>query len=287
MWLTGKDYIIQYLYIKDTYFIKSIESCEFMAKKNIVIVGYPKSGTTWASSLIAELIGCPLIGDWGFDHITADFKEGNSRKSDYSCYKSHHTLETITAASSLSIHRIIYIIRDPRDIVISGEHYFNFLPRPLSFLRNANKGVLGKLARQLSAKLVTQNNKRKQMTAAVLYGNHAVNQWLESKWSDHYKSYHNAAVTIVKYEDLLEDTEAACLSICKALNIEISQTHLSSSIHNQSFEHKKKQVATQQHKYLNKLIRTGKSGNWKTVFAPKLVALFKKELADSQEYYTF
>ena len=258
-----------------------------MEHKNIVIVGYPKSGTTWASSLVAELIECPLVGDWGFDHITADFKEGQNRITDYKCYKSHHTYDTIAEASSQPIHKIIYIIRDARDIVISGAHYFNFLPKPFSFLRDVQWGSLGKLARNLSSRFVSQNGKKQQMIDAVLYGNASVNQWLESKWSDHYKSYHTAEVTIIRYEDLLKDTEASCRAICKALNIEISQEHLTQSIHNQSFAHKKKQVVAQEHQYLNKLIRTGKSGNWKTEFSAEVVALFKKELSESQEYYQF
>ena len=38
-----------------------------MSKKNIIIVGYPKSGTSWLSRLVAELIQCEFLGDWGYD----------------------------------------------------------------------------------------------------------------------------------------------------------------------------------------------------------------------------
>ena len=35
--------------------------------KNIIVVGYPKSGCTWATRLVAELVGCPVGGFWQSD----------------------------------------------------------------------------------------------------------------------------------------------------------------------------------------------------------------------------
>ncbi len=108
-------------------------------KKNIIIVGYPKSGTTWLSRLVAELVSCPLQGDWGFEDLNAPYKEGQNRTSEFQVFKSHHTFQEIKSASNLDIHKIIYIIRDPRDVVISGVHYFNFLPKLLAEKQKSSK----------------------------------------------------------------------------------------------------------------------------------------------------
>ncbi|HMB99984.1 MAG TPA: sulfotransferase domain-containing protein, partial [Flavobacteriaceae bacterium] len=93
-------------------------------KKNIVIVGYPKSGTTWIARLVAELVECPLEGAWGFESVTTAYEEGRKRTSDFICYKSHHTFNEIYSVKK-GIYKIIYVVRDPRDIVISSLYYFN------------------------------------------------------------------------------------------------------------------------------------------------------------------
>ena len=59
--------------------------------KKIIVVGYPKSGCTWATRLVAELVGCPVAGFWQSDKKEIAI-EGEDRVSDFRCYKSHHQL---------------------------------------------------------------------------------------------------------------------------------------------------------------------------------------------------
>jgi len=175
-------------------------------KKNIVIVGYPKSGTTWISRLVAELIDCPLQGDWGFDDLDQPYMQGLERDSEFECFKSHHTYETIKDISEKKIHKIIYVIRDPRDIVISGIHFFDFIPKKVqAVIKALPKGgtVYGFLKKPLHIVWGVKTRK-KQMINAVLYGSSSPNKWLKTSWNDHYKGYQNTNVHIVKYEDLIK-----------------------------------------------------------------------------------
>ena len=45
----------------------SVGRLSFRPVKNIIVAGYPKSGCTWATRLLAELVGCPVAGFWNSD----------------------------------------------------------------------------------------------------------------------------------------------------------------------------------------------------------------------------
>lgn len=57
--------------------------------KKIIIAGYPKSGNTWLTRLVAEIVGCPVTGFLYSQHFEIA-KEGGDRKSEFECFKSHH-----------------------------------------------------------------------------------------------------------------------------------------------------------------------------------------------------
>jgi len=92
------------------------------SKINVIVNGYPKSGTTWLTKLVGDL-------------LTA----GTERVSTYACYKSHHNYDELVDQFNDKT-KLIYIIRDPRDIVVSGAYHFSFLPiRMKSVLRRMIK----------------------------------------------------------------------------------------------------------------------------------------------------
>ncbi|WP_299313726.1 sulfotransferase domain-containing protein [uncultured Aquimarina sp.] len=256
-----------------------------MSKKNIVIVGFPKSGTTWASRLIAELIECPLNGDWGYENITSLYEEGEERISQYQCYKSHHTYDEIKKVSPLKIHKIIYVIRDPRDIVISGIHYFNFTISYFPFIKLLRIKMINHFLKKVLNKLIPKKTKKKLMNEAVLHGGKDVNYWLKTPWKEHYKKYFGKEILFVKYEDLLESPEIECNQILDYLQIESTSEHIKESINKQSFQKRKQEVSNRNNSSLKKLIRNGSQGYWKKEFTDREIALFKKELKDCNPFY--
>lgn len=255
-----------------------------MTKKNIIIVGYPKSGTTWLSRLISELVSCPLIGDWGYDNIEALYKEGIDRVSEYRVYKSHHSYNELKKVSSKNIYKIIYIIRDPRDVVISGLHYFNFLPKLLA----EKEGLkINLVLKKTYNNLVSKKEKKRQMIQAVLYGNNNITPWLNLSWKDHYTPYHKNNIHFIKYEDLIDSPENECNKLLAYLGTSSNQDHIKHSIDKQSFQKIKINESNKNNKQLNKLLRKGVYGNWEKEFTKKEVSLFKEKLKGLNNYYQF
>jgi hypothetical protein len=252
-----------------------------MTKKNIIIVGYPKSGTTWLVRLVAELISCPVYGDWGFETTEALYKEGSDRDSVYQCFKSHHTYVELQKASELKIHKIIYIVRDPRDIVISGVHYFNFKRTLFSKMSKFSK------ATTLLNKTISNKEKKKQMILSVLNGSETVNTWHKNSWQKHYSTYLNKNILFVKYEDLIDSPEIEGKNILNYLKISVPETHIKKSIEKQSFQNKKLEIINSNDKQLKKLLRQGKYGYWKKEFSKKEILLFKNKLKNNQDFYQF
>ena len=97
-------------------------------KRRIIICGYPKSGTTWLTRLAAEIVGCPGVGLWCLPGVYDGSMEGQERVSEFEVYKSHHDIGKLEGTFKYYANgseRIIYVVRDPRDIIVSASHFFS------------------------------------------------------------------------------------------------------------------------------------------------------------------
>lgn len=242
--------------------------------RNIVVAGYPKSGTTWLTRLTAELIRCPVKGFWGEPDKPEIAVEGQNRSSEYACYKSHHQLHELRQAGP-PIEAVIYIVRDPRDVIISGSRYF----RPPRF------GVVGKAVRYLPVlgevyKRVfeTRDYRTRRMMKAVLYGDVEVNYWCRISWKAHLVPYAESKHMLVRYEDLLEDAQQVCRRIVGHLEIERSAGHLEKSVYKQSKDYKKREFIRKGELGKANFIRAGTHRQWEDMLSTNRVEIVNRKL---------
>ncbi|MEP3300408.1 MAG: hypothetical protein ABJO05_00390, partial [Roseibium sp.] len=79
----------------------------------IVVVGYPKSGNTWLTRLIADTLNCPSKGYAGIANNHDIALEGEDRTSNRFLLKSHHVHATWDRVRHPRV-KMISIVRDPR-----------------------------------------------------------------------------------------------------------------------------------------------------------------------------
>jgi len=187
-----------------------------ITSKNIIIVGYPKSGNTWATRLVAELIKCPVAGFLDEPDNKDIVIEGAERKSLYAAFKAHHTIDKLVK-SPTAIHKVICIVRDPRDIAVSGAHFFKKLNtfRSETILDNFDA-----------------------MVETLCHGS-SYAAWCNTAWSQHvtgYLSNYSDLLIIIRYEDLIADGLKQLRRIAAFLNVDRTDTEIQECINKQHFE---------------------------------------------------
>ncbi|KAA3615769.1 MAG: hypothetical protein D8M58_16390 [Calditrichaeota bacterium] len=233
--------------------------------KNIIIVGYPKSGTTWLTRLVADLLQCPIKGNWGFDDPDQPIIEGADRESEFACYKSHHIYDELNQVSTGSIFKIIYLIRDPRDVVVSGTNFFAH-----DYNLRGIKAILSKMYNLVKGTKTV----KEQMVQAVLKGNESLDKWCKVSWQKHYLPYHSNKALFVQFEKLVADPIDECSAILNYLSLNKTDMEIQETINRQSFKNKKNQASITNDRFENHLLRKGRYGYWRKEFNRKQKQLF-------------
>ena len=210
-----------------------------MAKRAIVVVGYPKSGNTWATRLVAQLLDCPVRGFLGEPENEEIAIEGSDRISEYEVFKAHHSWEMLSK-SFTSIHKAIYIVRDPRDVVVSGANYFD-------------------IEKFKSFRDVKVDGELEAMVETVCYGSSY--PWCNVSWSQHVSSYlsRSYGILVVRYEDLLNSGKEQLKRIASFLGVERSDQEIETCLEAQSFDAVRKNAVERGDLKNQEFLREGKA----------------------------
>lgn len=185
--------------------------------KCVFVASFPKSGTTWMQNIVYQLVSASVEDHAGSSHISsftpfleadrswdgAGFAEpaASLHRELGWCACNTHLLPAHLPAGDA---RIIYVLREPKDVVCSQWHHF-------AHMAPDDGGYTGELAAFVEDWLAGQ-------LAFGAWRPH-VEAWLAAARGD-------ARVLLVRYEDLKADLPAQLGRIAKHLAIELDEERL-------------------------------------------------------------
>ena len=248
------------------------------------LASYPKSGNTWMWLFIKSYFNPPekklslnyhkndpimldgFPNETKFDELKINYENffdisknwinlqsliNLNNKINY--VKTHNAMCTVNNYKFTDMHNTlgaIYIVRDPRDVLISYSSYMEKnIDETLKFMLNKETYEVGKFKGKI------------------------YNRTLIGSWSDHYnswKSYKSREILVIKYEDMVNNTSSTFLKVLtylKKINkIEIDQNKLDNAIEETSFKNLKSLEMSEGFKTnpsKNVFFRKGVIGDWR------------------------
>ncbi|MCS3678774.1 hypothetical protein GGP72_003052 [Salinibacter ruber] len=209
------------------------------------IVSYPKSGNTWVRFLLANALYPEAEVDFHSIHeLIPEVGKEDMRRSGLPnprLLKSH-------APYQPDYPRVIYIVRDGRDVYTSYYHYRSpDLPEDTTF-------------------------------ESFLKGSH----W-PTRWCGHVRDWMNAAaesddILVVRFEDLKEDSGRELRRMLSFIDQKsISEAHIRPAVEASSFENMRRLEEERGRKYgdVDQFMRKGEAGGWQKLFTDRARHTFK------------
>lgn len=274
-------------------------------KAPIYVIGYPKSGTVWVTRLISDALHAPSFGFNQFgEKLTHSLDAGGfERKSDFEVLHCHLTTQNIPDQVD-DYSKIIYVVRDFRDAVVSGFFYHYRIDERLVVLNEYSDR--NRLNRIFWRRVVftVEINKLIQSWSCFSGGTSwlgffigfvrvVISGKLANKlkggtvgnWSDHINDWTGFSpnIVVIKYEDLLLNSYAVLKHTIDRLGLSVDKEKLETAIEQNSFE-KKKAFFEQQNDPKNiAFMRKGIAGDWQRFLDKKMLQQIAQEHGRTME----
>jgi Sulfotransferase domain len=227
------------------------------------LVSYPKSGNTWARFLLANLI---------YGHERVSFANLEGRIPDV--YKNtQKELRRVPRPRILKSHeyfdprykKVIYIVRDPRDVVISYYHF------------HLKKGI------------IPDGYPLEQYVSRFVAGEiDAFGSWRENVASWLATRYGTANFLLLRYESMLDQTAHELAKIAAFLGIERSAEEISQAVELSSADRMRKMERTQANVWVNTkdsrkdipFVRNATAGQWQSALSVAMIAEIESAWGD-------
>ncbi len=223
--------------------------------EDVFLVSYPKSGNTWLRF---------MIGNLAFPETEVTFANVESLVP--SIYVNHdRRLSQLPRPRILKSHegfvpwygRVIYAVRDPRDICVSYYHYlikYRELPERYPMERFVPRFIRGEI------------------------------DWQYGPWGDHVMSWlamrkDNSNFIMLRYEDLLDNPRAELARVASFLRIPATRQRLDKAIRLSSASRMRELERLQSHLWVSTrksrqdmpFVRSARAGDWRDALEPSSV----------------
>jgi hypothetical protein len=233
---------------------------------DVFLVSYPRSGNTWARFLIGNLV---------HQDEAVTFKNVESRIPEIYLFPDRR-LRQLPHPRMLKSHecfdprykRIIYIVRDPRDVAISYYHY------------------------AIKLDWIDQHCPIEEFVPRFVAAEFDIRAKWAASWSDHVMSWvsmrsQNADFLLLRYEDMIQNTEQELSRVASFLAFEPTAERLTRAVKlssaNRMRDLEKREAQewqlTQNTRQDKPFVRAASSGNWKQALPTGSVALIESAWA--------
>ena len=234
-------------------------------KEPILVIGFPKSGNTWLARMLAEATASKINAGNPID----DADNSLTRTGMYLVYKLHDRGDMVLPRNA----RIVYVVRDIRDVLVSAFFFNNrFICEDWVKLVGNWHGmrVLARIYFRHQIRRMNQHwcgNEYSGLRNLVCRKKNTIGDWSSHilLWTKH------PDALVVRYEDLLRDTEGELKKILRGLSIEVDDKTLKETIENQSFEKKKAKFFTSGDSRNSQFMRSGRAGGWRDFLSPSIL----------------
>lgn len=249
-----------------------------MCEGDVVVSSYMKSGTTWIQQILGQLLFSPghslplsRFSVW-VDYRCTDptsLKDLCENLARPRIFKSHLDAESLDIYSQV---KYIYIMRDPRDVVLSlFDHHAQFL---LHDLINRFPGRVGPALPHVDEDVIAYYR-------SWLLGN----GWPYWPYWDHIMSWwairNFPNVFILNYDDLIQNFETSIRGLANFIGVEPSLADMGTVADYTSFKYMKSNANLMIGDHVFRggaatFINKGVSGRWRTVMPEKDSVLFEE-----------
>jgi hypothetical protein len=226
---------------------------------DIFVCSYPRSGITWFQNLLAGVVH-GVDPEFAHDSLIQDlvpdvhYKQFYKRYGPTGYFKSH-------ALPQSGYRRVVYLLRDGRDVMVSYHHFLTALQGPLDFQRLVQgEGLM------------------------PCHWHEHVEQWSANP--------HGAALIVIKYEDLQAHPVRELQRFCDFAGVRRDEAHLAHIAKKASFPIAR--VKEQQQGWDNTnwprehaFVRRGQVGSYKDEMPPAVLAAFVKRARGTLERFGY